>query len=256
MQFKDKLNQLMEQFHISNSKLAKEINIDPSLVSRWRNGDRVPTMRSSHIPSIASYFLSLNGYSYQQEYLRHILEEQKTELPNVSDQVALLSDWLIRDTASTSLVRPFVSSEEYAEVLLQQIQGLVKDKPAQSAIPNFDLPISALTTQSKKEVHMFPGNSNKRKAVLYILSSVLKCEEKTELFLMSDEDMSWLTEDRHFKYSGTCFFGVLLRPDIKSRSFIRFIVIQEKSFKQLTYGCRCIFLVPLNHIIIPDINLR
>jgi transcriptional regulator with XRE-family HTH domain len=229
MQFKDKLNQLMEQFHISNSKLAKEINIDPSLVSRWRNGDRVPTMRSSHIPSIASYFLSLNGYSYQQEYLRHILEEQKTELPNVSDQVALLSDWLIRDTASTSLVRPFVSSEEYAEVLLQQIQGLVKDKPAQSAIPNFDFPISVLTSQSKKEVHMFPGNSNKRKAVLYILSSVLKCEEKTELFLMSDEDMSWLTEDRPFQVQ----WHLLLRGIIEAGHKITIIHTVHRDTREI-----------------------
>ncbi|MBV1709868.1 MAG: helix-turn-helix domain-containing protein [Erysipelothrix sp.] len=229
MQFKDKLNQLMEQFHISNSKLAKEINIDPSLVSRWRNGDRVPTMRSSHIPSIASYFLSLNGYSYQQEYLRHILEEQKTELPNVSDQVALLSDWLIRDTASTSLVRPFVSSEEYAEVLLQQIQGLVKDKPAQPATPPFEFPISVLTSQSKKDVHLFPGNANKRKAVLYILSSVLKSEQKTELFLLSDEDMSWLTEDRPFQVQ----WHLLLRGIIEAGHKITIIHTVHRDTREI-----------------------
>ncbi|MDP3304966.1 MAG: helix-turn-helix transcriptional regulator [Erysipelotrichaceae bacterium] len=212
MQFKDKLNQLMEQFHISNSKLAKEINIDPSLVSRWRNGDRVPTMRSSHIPSIADYFLSQNGYSYQQEYLRHILEEQKAELPNISDQVALLSDWLIRDTASSTVIRPFVSSEEYAEVLLQQIQGLAKDRPAQAAMPSLDFPLPTLTTQYKKDFHLFAGNSAKRKAVIYLLTSVLRSEEKTELFLLSDEDMSWLTEDRVFQVQ----WHVLLRGIIEA----------------------------------------
>lgn len=199
MQFKDKLNQLMEQFHISNSKLAKEINIDPSLVSRWRNGDRIPTMRSSHIPSIASYFLSQNGYSYQQEYLRHILDEQKSELPNVSDQVALLSDWLIRDTASSTVIRPYVSSEEYAEVLLQQIQGMVKDRPSQFTSQAIDFPTPSLSPQSRKDFHLFAGNSARRKAVIYFLTCVLQNEEKTDLFLMSDEDMSWLTEDRAFQ---------------------------------------------------------
>ncbi len=229
MQFKDKLNQLMEQFHISNSKLAKEINIDPSLVSRWRNGDRIPTMRSNHIPTIASYFLSLNGYSYQQEYLRHILDEQKSELPNVSDQIALLSDWLIRDSASSSSMRPYVSNEEYAEVLLRQIQGMVKDRPAQ-AVPSFqDFPSVALTPATRKDFHMFTGNSAKRRAVVYLLSSLLQNEEKSELFLMSDEDMSWLTEDRAFQVQ----WHMLLRGIIEAGHKITIIHTVHRDTREI-----------------------
>jgi transcriptional regulator with XRE-family HTH domain len=229
MLFKDKLNQLMEQFHISNSKLAKEINIDPSLVSRWRNGDRVPTMRSSHIPSIAAYFLSLNGYSYQQEYLRHILDEQKVELPNVSDQVALLSDWLIRDSASSTAIRPYVSSEEYAEVLLQQIQGMVKDRPMQSFDQSLDFPLPTLSNQTRKEFHLFAGNSAKRKAVIYLLTSVLQSVEKTELYLMSDEDMSWLTEDRAFQVQ----WHMLLRSIIESGHKITIIHTVQRDTREI-----------------------
>ena len=65
MAFHQKLNLLMDQFHISNSKLSKELNVDASLVSRWRNGQRIPSTRSAHLPIIASYFLTQHGYSYK-----------------------------------------------------------------------------------------------------------------------------------------------------------------------------------------------
>ncbi|MDW7661634.1 MAG: hypothetical protein SCL54_09485, partial [Bacillota bacterium] len=55
----DKLNLLMNFFEISNSKLARAISVDPSLISRWRTGDRVPSKSSNHFHALGCYFESL-----------------------------------------------------------------------------------------------------------------------------------------------------------------------------------------------------
>lgn len=76
MYFEQKLNALMHLFKLSNSKLARGINVDPSLVSRWKSGERQMSPASPHVPAIASYFLRLNAYHYQREFLDQILKQQ------------------------------------------------------------------------------------------------------------------------------------------------------------------------------------
>jgi len=53
MLFHDKLNFLMNLTDISNSKLAKDSNIDPSLISRWRRGIKTPSLHSDAVFCIA-----------------------------------------------------------------------------------------------------------------------------------------------------------------------------------------------------------
>ena len=51
--FHEKLDFLMNLTDISNSKLAKEANIDPSLISRWRRGIKIPALHSDAVLCIA-----------------------------------------------------------------------------------------------------------------------------------------------------------------------------------------------------------
>jgi transcriptional regulator with XRE-family HTH domain len=37
-----RLDQLLQNAGISSAQLGRELKVDPSLVSRWRNGERVP----------------------------------------------------------------------------------------------------------------------------------------------------------------------------------------------------------------------
>ena len=53
MLFHDKLNFLMNLTDITNSKLAKDANIDPSLISRWRRGIKTPALHSDAVFCIA-----------------------------------------------------------------------------------------------------------------------------------------------------------------------------------------------------------
>lgn len=53
MLFHDKLDFLMTLTDITNSKLAKDTNLDPSLISRWRRGIKIPALHSDAVVCIS-----------------------------------------------------------------------------------------------------------------------------------------------------------------------------------------------------------
>lgn len=59
------LKQLLNTLNINENKLAKAINVDPSLISRWVNGKRPISAKSDYIKVISNY-LSKNVYDKSQ----------------------------------------------------------------------------------------------------------------------------------------------------------------------------------------------
>lgn len=57
--FGECLRLLLLALDISNNRLAKGINVDASLVSRWLHEQRIPSYNSDHLENIA-VFLSEN----------------------------------------------------------------------------------------------------------------------------------------------------------------------------------------------------
>jgi len=57
MDFGKKLSLLMSVLSVSNGALAKALSVDPSLISRWRSGSRIPAKDSGYIEMIASYLV-------------------------------------------------------------------------------------------------------------------------------------------------------------------------------------------------------
>ncbi len=55
MEFGECLKKLLAALDISGSKLAKALNVDPSLISKWVNCKKIPSYESSYIESIAEY---------------------------------------------------------------------------------------------------------------------------------------------------------------------------------------------------------
>ena len=97
MYFEQKLSALMHLFKLSNSKLARGINVDPSLISRWKSGERQMSPNSPHVPAIASYILHLNAYHYQRDYLDKVLHKKLGSSDRVSEssRIHALSEWLV-----------------------------------------------------------------------------------------------------------------------------------------------------------------
>jgi hypothetical protein len=65
MKFNEKINLLIKMTNTTNASLATALEIDPSLISRWRTGVRQPNLSSTYIEKISDYFASTAKEDYQ-----------------------------------------------------------------------------------------------------------------------------------------------------------------------------------------------
>lgn len=71
--FGECLNSLLSILGISGNKLAKAINVDASLVSRWINNKRVPAYDTVYINNIADYLSNSIKNSFQKQQIDELL---------------------------------------------------------------------------------------------------------------------------------------------------------------------------------------
>jgi len=195
MSFANRLNQLMNIFSINNSNLAKGIDVDPSLVSRWRSGNRCPSPNSPHIPAIAGYFLDLDCQSYQQDFLESVLLSGGGASQSKSGRLHALMQWLLADQSTENRLSRTKNRKrsQQSDLIAPIIPQLLASNP-----DNY----SNLSIQSIQghlmEYELFIGREGKRQAVLHFLTTVINSGYPLELLLCSEEDITWLTEDTSF----------------------------------------------------------
>ncbi len=209
MNFDQKLNTLMHLFKISNSKLARGIGVDASLVSRWKSGERKISPNSPHIPMLSSFFLKLNAYHYQIEYLNKIINAHLPpgQEPDEASRIHILADWLV------SPEPPEPQPDEQPEQLAQSVsvinnisEILSGEKPSNARTPQ---PISVsggeetidsgwqpVVLPGKRQTYeVFEGRTGRRQVILNAFYQILQSEQKLEIYLTSEDDTRWLTED-------------------------------------------------------------
>lgn len=210
MYFQQKLRILTTLFKLSNSKLARGINVDASLVSRWKSGERKISPTSPHIPALATYFLRLNAYQYQKAYLdriisAHLSEEEQTD---ETRRIHVLADWLISDespevpgqseqanqlTSSAALIAnmaDLLSVQNGAQVQTSAAPSVDKEESASAAAQN--------SGYETCEPLIYRGRPGRRDSVLYFLKHILATEIRQDLLLLSEDDMGWLMENPDF----------------------------------------------------------
>lgn len=69
------ISTLLNILDISSNKLAKAINVDPSLISRWKTGKRKVSHESNHLKAMADYFSSKILNDYQKTNLINIISK-------------------------------------------------------------------------------------------------------------------------------------------------------------------------------------
>lgn len=191
MTFGKKLSFLIKNFNISNSKLAKAISVDPSLVSKWINGRRVPPANSPYIIHIAEHFLKHPSDEYQQAGLLELL---RAEFPHLDLEIygtrkKALIKWL------TGLNIPF--QEHFKAIHMETIPG--NSWPTIPYISRFFPDHSQENGQASGELsffELFRGREGRRNSVINFLQSVLNANEPIELWLASQEDIIWIIEDK------------------------------------------------------------
>ena len=159
------------------SALGKACLLNPSYVSRLRNGKRPLPKNPVFIQDMSHYLSSHVKESYQKIALCQVMGIPSW--PEDSQQAAaLLESWLTCDEGNAPDLAPVLAS----------FAGIQTSRPMPSAEPHA-LP------QPK---NYYYGPTGKQQAVLQFFDLILKEKEPQTLLLYSNEDFSWLGEDPVF----------------------------------------------------------
>lgn len=94
MEFSEKLNVLMGLAGLTNSKVAKAITVDPSLVSRWRSGSRRPAANTTLLVQIASYVAGNLVTGYHRRKLCELIGDSSLEQASRQELIEAIFVWL------------------------------------------------------------------------------------------------------------------------------------------------------------------
>jgi hypothetical protein len=186
MRFNEKFNLLMKMSNTTNTLLANAINVDPSLVSRWRTGSREPGDNSRFIQQIGTYFASRARHDFQRvallELTGHSLEDKHVEESVIA---AHLSRWLSNESKI---------STESIQRLLDTIGSL--EKPGNHKKSTISLPLEPNGLPLESQV--FFGDNGLQAAVTKLLLKALQLPSGGKLRLYSDEGMNWMLANPEF----------------------------------------------------------
>ena len=182
MKFHEKLNLLMNLQNIPNNKLAKALSVDPSLISRWRNGTRDLTKHSEYVTGIATYFAK---QTCSKDRLIEILDIPKSEPIDQAFLTDKIWHWLSDDILpNASLVNQFIAC-------FNQVKA--------SEIPPFKPELLSNSDPGKiLNVEVFYGNEGKRQSIINFLTTIITQNKTGILKLYSDDSMCWMLEDAAF----------------------------------------------------------
>jgi hypothetical protein len=192
--FNEKLDLLMNILKISNSALARHVSLDPSYISRLRNGHRQPSFEADYLQDMVKYFVKNCKDTYQKETINKLLSIR--DLDDVSCRLyeTLMYEWLI-----------VKDDKEHIESFLDQVTDFQfrRRKPNQ----NKEGRVLDLSEAVLKNGTIYYGFQGKRKAVLIFLQKVLENPKPQKIYLLSEEKMDWLTEDPSFTKKWSLLLG-------------------------------------------------
>ncbi|MFZ5353428.1 MAG: helix-turn-helix domain-containing protein [Bacillota bacterium] len=207
MNFKDKLSLLMNIQNTSNSRLAKALSVDPSLISRWKAGTRTPSDKSTHFRALAKYFSD----QAKQDYQVHALY-QAIGLPYEKRQCSSTS---LYKYLCAWLENPETQTSGFIHELIKKLEASENQYQPKPVVCIKD----SITNGETTNVELYYGKKGKRNGVLRFLTAVITQSKPCTMLLYSDESMEWLTEDKEFYTK----WGMLLLEAISKGNRIRII---------------------------------
>ncbi|MBQ9058206.1 MAG: hypothetical protein IJ125_03360 [Atopobiaceae bacterium] len=183
--FADRLDRIMAATRTSNSALARALSFDASYICRIRSGKRGLPIRQPFIEPASAYLVN----RIRDEHARHVVSaELGHPLPeDATAAKALLASWLSSDDMQTnsSAIQHLFDALEFSQPSIRH-----ENHNASARHPTKH-------DHNTKEM-FFYGNEGKRAAILTFLTQLVATNKPHTLLLHSDEDMTWLYEDKEF----------------------------------------------------------
>lgn len=178
--FGSRLDSLMDTAGLTNIKLSRLVNVDPSHISRFRNGLRAPKSNPELIDKMCRV---LFDYAVKAGNRNSIIE-----LTGIAANTSI-SDDMLYEHMNNWLCDFSTSDITAVHDMLMTIDNI----PSY----NFSCHISADSILTDTDINdnrcEYTGNSGLQEAVIRFLGQVLHCNAP-EILLYSDMNMDWLTE--------------------------------------------------------------
>ena len=184
--FGEKLKLMVNVLDLSNVMLAKALNVDTSLISRMKSGERIPKRNTDLVENMCSYFLKrIKTLGLPCETLKlfsipiESLDESDGEL------VKKLSDWMLVSNISATF---------------RAVDGFIKDieQKTPPMIASFLKPVSdpnttAFTIDENSKNKTYFGCNGLLNAVIALLSKVAVSKKTHTIKIYSDQNLDWFT---------------------------------------------------------------
>lgn len=196
MKFFEKLNSMLNMFEITNYQLAEALQVDVSLISRWRTGNRLPSERSSHLEDISKLIVDKAD---EMEMLSGLIEQLGLSLSSATGDTDTTKDYLIQWLKDEAPVK----NANLVKNLIEKIEFFGVDNVDQNLKETAD-PDDFLITSD------YVGLEGKREGIKRFLfeASLLA---PTNIYLYSDEPLSWLIDDVNFYFAWTQLLNKVLQ---------------------------------------------
>lgn len=176
MLFYEKLSFLMSLTQTTNRMLARELRVDPSLISRLRRGNRGIPRNREHIKAMARFFSRHCVTEYQRQAVSEMLGIKQAFTMKREHLSDILYYWLCDETDTPGqFMRTFESF----------------------GIENTDTP-AAEPCRLSTDNSVYYGTEGKRASARALYLHLLSLESPSSLYLFTDEADTWITEEYEF----------------------------------------------------------
>lgn len=183
MEFSTTLDFIMNITNTSNSMLAKHVSLDPSFISRLRNGSRTPSKNENYLYSISVFLAKRFQHSYQKECLKN---KFSVDIDNLDMNENIIQKLILKLLSQNS-----TENDTHVSSFIKELDQFSFKKESYEQNKSYISP--EITEQN-----LFYGVAGKREAVLTFLLNVLENPNPGTLLLYSDEDMDWLMGDLNY----------------------------------------------------------
>ena len=184
--FGHRFSAVLELAEFSNVRFGKLLNIDPSYISRFRNGLRTPVSNSKLTEEMCRVLYSRLKEQNRLSNLARLMNISPENLLDDTNWEKELYAWLFLSEDST--VSSFVVG------MVDQIGSFSADI-IKSPLP-FEM--AADKTALSDNQPLYHGMRGLQTAVIRFLGTVIERKEK-DLYLFSDQNIDWITADKSFQ---------------------------------------------------------
>ncbi len=184
--FGERLNMLMELTECSNISLGRQLHLDASYISRFRNGLRSPRPNSETLDGICAVLVKRCLAQDKEEKLCEILDVKRAPENDEGWYAEMLGGWLLEREAE--------SDGNLAETFTESIDSFSLSNAF--SLPAFEDVTDTVVTEAKDAVYF--GREGLQNAVIRFLAAAINAPN-SELWLYSDQNTDWLVQDRSFR---------------------------------------------------------